>query len=364
MVAVEKAEPGLGRDHERVESLDDAATGLRGVIAIHSRALGPAMGGVRLSVYPGPEAATADALLLSRAMTLKNSAAGLDLGGGKAVLIDDGRWGDPVLREERLRAFGREIERLDGDYVTAEDVGTAPADMVAIGRETGWVAGRPRGEGGRGDPSSVTARTVFAAVAAGAEARLGADSVGGLRVGVLGTGHVGSHLARLLAEGGATVLVADLDRRRAAALAAEVDGAVADPAELVLADLDVLCPCALGGVIEAGTVDRLRARVIAGAANNQLADPALAAALAGAGVLYVPDFLANSGGIIDVAAEILGYDDREVERRLVEAELRIGDLLARAAEQGRTPWDLAVELAWERVARAAIGAAAGGRERR
>jgi leucine dehydrogenase len=342
----------LELEHDRVELVGDHQTGLRGVIAIHSRVLGPAMGGLRLHAYPGIEAAAVDALRLSRAMTLKNSAAGLDLGGGKAVLVDDGGWQDAGLREARMRALGRRIDRLGGDYVTAEDVGTTPADMVAIGRETRWVAGRPKGDGGRGDPSAATARTVFAAVRAGAEVGLGRDSLAGLRVGILGTGHVGSRLARHLADAGAEVVLADVDQERADAVATAVGGAVVDPAALVLADLDVLSPCALGGAIEPGHVGRLRARVIAGAANNQLSDPTISTALATAGVLYVPDFIANCGGIIDVGAEVLGLDDAAVEQRLSEAELRIHEVLVGAADSGRTPWELAVELARERVVEA------------
>jgi len=343
----------LELEHDRVELVSDPQTGLRGVIAIHSRVLGPAMGGLRLTRYPGLEAAVVDALRLSRAMTLKNSAAGLDLGGGKAVLVDDGAWADLALREARMRVLGRRIERLGGNYVTAEDVGTSPADMVAIGHETRWVAGRPTDAGGRGDPSAATARTVFAAVRAGAQVHLGADSPAGLRVGVLGAGHVGSRLARTLVEAGAEVLVADIRQERVADLAATLGVVPVKPRDLIFADVDVLSPCALGGVIEPRHVGLIRAKVIAGAANNQLADPALADALDAAGILFVPDFIANSGGIIDVGAEVLGLDDQEVEHRLLEAELRLKDILVRAADSDRTPWDLAVELAHERVARAA-----------
>lgn len=337
-------------EHDRVELVADAETGLRGVIAIHSRVLGPATGGLRLHAYSGLEEAIVDALRLSRAMTLKNSAAGLDLGGGKAVLVDDGRWADTVLREARMRALGRRIERLGGAYVTAEDVGTTPSDMAAIGRETRWVAGRPKADGGRGDPSAATARTVFAAVRAAAEIGCGARSLAGVRVGVLGAGHVGSKLALSLSLAGAEVVIADIDPGRAARVAAEVGGSVADPEELTCAALDVFSPCALGGAIDWEHVGRIRARAIAGAANNQLADPALASALAAAGVLYVPDFIANSGGIIEVGAEVLGLGDDETEDRLGEAERRIAETLTRAIDTGCTPWELAVELAQERVA--------------
>lgn len=345
-------------DHDRVEFVNDRETGMRGVIAIHSRALGPAMGGLRLAAYSDLTEATVDALRLSRAMTWKNSAADLDLGGGKAVLIDDGRWGDERLRERRMRALGRRIERLGGEYVTAEDVGTTPEDMIAIGSETRWVAGRPESEGGRGDPSAATARTVFAAIRAGAEVRFGTDDLRGLRVGVLGCGHVGSRLARMLAAAGANLVVADVVPGRAAEVATEVGGAIADPNTLVLASLDVLSPCALGGAIEPGHAERLQARVIAGAANNQLSDSAIASALSTTGVLYVPDFLANCGGIIHVGAEVLDLEGSEVEERLVAAELRIRDVLLRADREGRVPWELAMEIALERVTRAECEGAA------
>ncbi len=344
-------------DHDRVELISDPDTGLRGVIAVHSRALGPAMGGLRLHAYPNFDAAVVDALRLSRAMTFKNAAAGLDLGGGKAVLVDDGAWAEPGVREARMRAFGRRIERLGGDYVTAEDVGTSPDDMLVIADETEWVAGRPLSEGGRGDPSPATARTVFAAIRAGVAVRLGREDLRGVRVGVVGVGHVGSRLAAMLAEAGAVVVVADAVPARAAEIAAEVGGVVAEPAELILADLDVLSPCALGGAIEPRHVGRHPARVIAGAANNQLADPTIAQALEVAGVLYVPDFLANCGGIIHVGAEVLGLADQEVEDLLVAAEIRLTEVLVAAADARRPAADLALELAQERVTRGRRGSA-------
>ncbi len=343
--------PDLDRefDHEQLEVFRDPATGVTGAVAIHSTALGPAMGGLRLRAYPTPSAAATDALRLARAMSLKNAAAGLDLGGGKAVLIDDGRWGERDVRSPRMRAVGRVVERLGGRYVTAEDVGTTPADMDDIAAETRWVSGRPVDRGGRGDPSPATARTVFGAIVEAVRLRLGAETLIGVRVGVQGVGHVGSVLVELLRAAGAEVVLTDVDGDRAAAVAA-AHGAEAVPLRGFLArDVDVLAPCALGEAIGPEELPGLRCTVIAGAANNPLADPAGAAELAAADILYVPDFLANCGGIIHVGAEVLGFDDAEVERRIEASIARTGALLREARATGRLPQDLAVERAQARL---------------
>lgn len=336
-------------DHEQLELLRDPATGLTGAVAIHSTTLGPAMGGLRLSAYPGIAAAAVDALRLARAMTLKNAAAGLDLGGGKAVLLDDGGWRDPADRAARMRAFGAFLERLGGRYVTAEDVGTTPADMEQIAAVTGHVAGRPADAGGRGDPSPATARTVFGAIADAAALRLGASTLEGVRVGVLGVGHVGARLAALLRDAGAVVLVADIDDARAREVAEATGSAVAPLDGFLGADVDVLAPCALGGAIHPHDAGSLRCRVVAGAANNPLSGPECATALAAAGILYVPDFVANCGGIIHVGAEVLGFDDAEVERRLAEAVERTADVLREASDTGRAPLDVALDRAARRL---------------
>lgn len=339
-------------EHEQVELFCDAATGATGVVAIHSTALGPAMGGLRLAAYPGLTAAVTDALRLARAMTLKNAAAGLDLGGGKAVLLDDGGWADAGAREARMHAVGEIIDRLDGRYVTAEDVGTTPEDMTGVATATRHVAGQPVERGGRGDPSPWTARTVAGAIAAGARRRLGTETLDGVRVGVLGVGHVGRHLVALLRERGAEVLVADLDTPRAQDVA-ERYGATAVPvAGFLTSEVDVLAPCALGETIHEEHVADLACRVIAGAANNPLAGPNTAHALAGAGVLYVPDFLANCGGIIHVGAEVLGFGDDEVRRRVDAAVAHTAAVLEQAAETGAVPQDVAVAEARARIAAA------------
>lgn len=345
----------LGWGHEQVHLLNDARTGLEAVIAIHSTALGPALGGLRLRPYPGGMAeALDDALQLSRAMTLKAAAAGLDLGGGKAVVLDDG---DAASRTLRLSAMAREIDRLGGAYITAEDVGTTTADMDLIAAHTSHVVGRTERDGYGGDPSPDTARTVFGGIRAAFSALEGESDLAGRRVGVIGLGKVGAHLAGLLIEAGATVVGYDPS---AAALGGCRDGVVpAASAEAVLAaDLEVVAPCALGGLIDAEGAERLRCRVVCGAANNPLAGPDTAAALARRGILYVPDFLANCGGLIHADTERLGAGGGErLELALAEAERRTREVLVEALETSELPTTIAEERAWSRI-RAAGPAAA------
>jgi glutamate dehydrogenase/leucine dehydrogenase len=351
--------------HERLQVFHDRETGVTGAIAIHSTALGPAMGGLRLYAYPGLEDAIVDVLRLSRAMSFKSAAAGLDLGGGKAVLIDDGRWG--VGRGERMRSVGRAIEELSGRYVTAEDVGTTPHDMDAIAAVTGHVAGASPSLGGSGDPSPFTARTVFAAIEGAVRVRLGRDSIDGLRVGVQGVGNVGSALVRLLHGAGAEVAVTDADPARCAALAAELGVEALPPAGFSGGRFDVFSPCALGGVIGAAEVAGMAATVVAGAANNPLADRGAARALADRGVLYVPDFIANCGGIIHVGAEVLGLTEAAVEELLAASGGRSESILSEARETGRLPLEVAEEYSLRRIAaaeRQMAGREAGGRDDR
>jgi glutamate dehydrogenase/leucine dehydrogenase len=334
-------------EHEQLTVFHDPGTGAGGVIAIHSTVLGPAMGGLRLCGYRGVGDATVDALRLARAMSLKNAAAGLDLGGGKAVLIDDGRWGE--CRKDRMHAVGREVAALDGRYVTAEDVGTSPADMDVIAEITKHVAGGTAGRGGSGDPSPFTAQTVLSAIEVGVRIGLGRDSLDGVRVGVQGVGHVGAALVELLSAAGAEVLVADIDRELADAAAARFGAASMPIDDFVLGDFDVLAPCALGGAIGPEHVDRLRARVVAGAANNPLVSREVAVALAARGVLYVPDFLANCGGIIHVGAEVLGLDGDEVAALLGAATARIERIVGEAAMAGTVSLQAAEEYAEARI---------------
>ncbi len=335
--------------HEKLTAFQDSRTGVTGVIAIHSTSLGPAMGGLRLLRYSGFTEALLDVLRLSRAMSFKSAAAGLDLGGGKAVLIDDGRWS--AGREDRMRVVGEAIEALGGEYITAEDVGTTPADMDAIAEVTSHVAGGSAAQGGGGDPSPLTARTAFSSIEAATRVRLGRDSMAGVRVGVQGVGHVGAALVELLSQAGAEVLIADVDPLRRSEVA-ERYGATALPLEdFVLGDFDVLAPCALGGAIGPGDVGRLRAAVVAGAANNPLGSREVATELAAQDILYVPDFIANCGGIIHVGAEALGLSAQEAEDLLQAADGRTEALLLEARERGCLPLELAEEQAMARLSK-------------
>ena len=278
-------------------------SGVTIAIAVHSTALGPALGGARLWHYESVDDGVADALRLARAMTYKAAAAGLPLGGGKGVICAPTSHPEGDLRRAMLLDFGDAVESLGGRYVTAEDVGTGAADMAVIAERTAHVVGLANERGGSGDPSPVTARGVLAALRACLEHRFGNPSPAGVRVCVVGAGHVGGRLARLLAEAGAEVTISDVDPSRRA-LADQLGAAWVDPAEAILSDCDVLAPCALGGVIDAATVAASAARIVCGAANNVLADDGLAAALASRDIVYAPDFIANAGGLINVYAEL------------------------------------------------------------
>ncbi len=346
----------LSWTHERVVIVHDPASGLQGVIAIHSTVLGPALGGLRIRAYDGgPAEALDDALRLSHAMTLKASAAGLDLGGGKAVVVDDGRAG---RREARLDAFAREVEALGGAYVTAEDIGTTTADMDRIALHTEHVVGRsPRGTLG-GDPSPSTARTVLGAMRAALQVLGEPDDLEGRTVGVVGLGKVGGRLARRLAEAGARVIGCDPVPEARAQMAGLGVEAVARPDAVLARELDVLAPCATGGLIDAALAGALRCRVVCGAANNPLRGPRAAERLHARGVLYVPDFLANCGGLIHVDAERRrDGDPASLAAALDAARERVHAVLEHAVRERREPARLAAELAWRRIAVASRAAA-------
>jgi glutamate dehydrogenase/leucine dehydrogenase len=336
-----------GIEHERVVIRQDPAIGLRLVIAVHSTVLGPALGGMRLRAYPGglPEALE-DVLGLARTMTLKASAAGLDLGGGKAVMLDDGR---AELREARLRAAAEAVDELAGAYITAEDIGTTTADIDLMSHHTRWVVGRSEPNGGRGDPSPVTAETVMRAMQRGLATATGSAELDGRTVGVIGVGKVGGSLARKLARAGARVFAFDVDGARVEALA---DEGVVEPAssaeELMARELDVLAPCAAGGSVD----DRVACRVVCGAANNPLASPAVAERLASRGVLYVPDFLANCGGLINCSAERMHAGDADVDAHIATAMARLDEALAESKRTREPPAAVAERHALERVERA------------
>jgi valine dehydrogenase (NAD+) len=337
-------------DHEQIVIRQDSRTGLRFIVAVHSTVLGPALGGMRLKRYPGGlREALDDVMGLARTMTLKASAAGLALGGGKSVMIDDGD-AAPHLREARLEAAAHVIDELDGAYITAEDIGTSTADMDHMARFTRYAVGRSESNGGGGDPSPVTAETVFQAMRRGLAAATGSDDFDGRRVGVVGLGKVGSALAAKLARAGAHVVGCDIDAERAERLAAEHGIALAPSAEAILAsELDVLAPCAAGGLVDDALARSIDCRVVAGAANNPLTDRAVARTLMERGIVYVPDFLANCGGLIHVSLEWYGGAGGSEEQLIAGAMERLDAALETADADGVPPIEVAERQALERV---------------
>jgi leucine dehydrogenase len=333
--------------HELVVFGHDVPTGLRAIIAIHSTVLGPAAGGCRMWPYASTAEAVADVLRLSRGMSYKNAMAGLEFGGGKAVILADPRKKTPEL----LEAFGRFVDSLAGRYVTAEDVGTTTADMTHVARATRFVAGlgRAPGEAG-GDPGPKTALGVFLGIKAAVKFRLGRADLGGVTVALQGAGGVGYHLAGLLTAEGAQLRVADV---RAAAVQRVCDEfrARAVPVEQVLfEEVDVLSPCALGAVLTAHSMPRLRARIVAGAANNQLAQGQDGQALPAAGILYAPDYVINAGGIISVSREYRGgATEAQVIGDIQAIPVRLTEIFERARRENRTTNAVADQMARERL---------------
>lgn len=336
-----------GTPPEAVHMMRDPETGLEGVIVLHSTRLGPAAGGCRLWHYADSAAATTDALRLAEGMAYKNALADLPLGGGKAVIM---RPPGDFDRVALFRAFGREVERLGGRYLTAEDVGTGVDDMRRVREETAHVAGLPVAAGAvGGDPSPWTALGVLRAMEEAVRRRHG-SGLSGARVAVQGLGHVGEQLAMLLAEAGARLVVTDLDPERASAGAARLGAQLVAPDAILDVPCDVFAPCALGGVLDMKGVARIQARIVCGAANNVLANDACGRRLAERGVLYCPDYVVNSGGIINVCAEHLGWAKAEVERRVGETGHRLSTVLDHAAAHGIDPHRAADRLARERMA--------------
>lgn len=339
----------IGADtHEEVVFGYDPASGLRTIIAIHSSALGPALGGTRFYPYASEEEALQDVLRLSKGMTYKSAAAGLDLGGGKAVII-----GDPssMKTERLLRAYGNIIDSLGGRYITAEDVGTTPADMAMVSRETQWVAGLPSELGGSGDPSPATARGVMNAMRAVAEHLWGSDELSGRTVAVQGVGKVGSSLVARLTKTGAATVITDVDQIAAERVAAEHGSEVVGLDEIYDVDCDIFSPCALGASLNERTIPRLRCAAIVGAANNQLATDEDADRLVARDILYAPDFVVNAGGIINVAVGIGSYDVRRAATAIDNIQIAVSDVLATADEYGINPHRAAVRVAEERIDR-------------
>jgi leucine dehydrogenase len=347
-MSLEVFEHLAAKNHEQVTFCYDEECGLRAIIAVHNTTLGPSLGGVRMWPYKSEEEALVDVLRLSRGMTFKSAAAGLNLGGGKAVII-----GDPKRdRTEALfRSFGRFVEGLGGRYITAEDVGTDVRCMEWVRMETSYVTGISRALGGSGDPSPVTAVGTLMGMKACAKERWGSDSLQGRRVNVQGVGAVGYHLVKQLTENGARVTVCDINEDNLARVKREFEVSIVPPERIFDVEGHIFAPCALGGVLNDETIPRLRVEVVAGSANNVLAvEKRHGRALAERGILYAPDYVINAGGLINVANELEGYDQ---DRALKQAE-GVYDILRKVFEIARqedVPTNMAADnLALRRIA--------------
>lgn len=329
--------------HEQVVLCHDQSAEYRGIIAIHSTTLGPALGGTRFWQYATDEEAIVDALRLARGMTYKNAVAGLNLGGGKSVLIGDNRTAN---REMIFRAHGRFVESLGGRYITAEDVGTSTADMDFVHMETDYVTGLA---GRSGDPSPVTAHGVFRAIQAAAKWCWGSDDLHGKTVSVQGCGHVGYHLAKELHQSGAKLVVTDIDPERVKRVVAEF-GAVAVAADDIYGvGADIFAPCALGAVINDKTIPQLRVEIVAGAANNQLQDERHGDELHRRNVLYAPDYVANAGGVINVYSELAGWSSARAFRKADEIYDTVLKVFSIAKREGVPTHEAADRLAEQRI---------------
>ncbi len=335
-----------GDGYEQIVYCTDDPSGLRAIIAIHSTALGPALGGTRFYAYENEEEALVDVLRLARGMTYKAAAAGLDLGGGKAVIIGDPR---RVKSEELLRAYGRFVDSLGGRYITAEDVGTELADMDIVKRETRWVTGCSKTYGGSGDPSPVTAWGVVQGMKACVLEEFGDASLKDRTVALQGVGKVGHALCGYLVEEGAKVTIADIDVDNLGRAVGDFGVETMALADIHKAEADIFAPCALGGIINDDTISELNCKIIAGSANNQLATEAHGEKLRGLGILYAPDFVINAGGLINVEDELRGYD-RERAMQKVEGIFRgLQMIFAMAREQNISTAKAAIEHAQDRI---------------
>ena len=337
-------------DHEALHFVTDRKSGLHAVIAMHSTHLGPAAGGTRFWHYPDMKDGIIDALRLSRGMSYKNAMAGLPLGGGKAVILADK---DRTKTAEMVEAFGRAVDTLGGNYVTAEDVGMTVQDMITIAAETNYVAGLPV-EGGEvgGDPGPHTSLGVFLGLKAAVKRALGKDSVEGLHIAMQGAGSVAGGVARHAAKEGAKISVADVDAGRAKALADATGGTVVSTDDILFLEADVVSPCALGGILDEESISKLNTPIIAGGANNQLKTAADGQRLVNRGILYAPDYVINAGGIINVSTEYLKDGGAELVRSRIEAiPTRLGRIWDESAASGKDPAAVADKMAQELIGR-------------
>ena len=329
--------------HEQLVICNDSSAGYRGIIAVHSTTLGPALGGTRFWQYGSDEEAIVDALRLARGMTYKNAVAGLNLGGGKSVIIGDNKTAD---REMIFRAHGRFVESLGGRYITAEDVGTSTADMDFVHMETKNVSGLA---GRSGDPSPVTAHGVFRAIQASAKERWGSDDLSTRTVSVQGAGHVGYYLAKELHEAGASLVITDIDAERVKQVVAEFGARSVAPDEIYTVQADIFAPCALGGIINDKTIPKLHCEIVAGAANNVLLEERHGVALEEKGILYAPDYVANAGGVINVYSELAGWSSARAFRKADEIYDTILKVFAIAKKDNVPTYVAADRLAEQRI---------------
>lgn len=337
-------------DYGEVHVARDAASGLRAIVAVHDTRLGPALGGCRFLAYQHDEDALVDALRLARGMTYKAALAGLPHGGGKSVLIRPSGHFDRVAL---FRAFGRFLEGMRGHYITAEDSGTGLEDMEIIRGVTQWVTGVDPSHGGSGDPSPFTALGVRRGIEACVKFALGRESLDGLRVAVQGVGHVGYHLCKELHAAGAKLAVADVDPLKAERAERELGATVVPLDEIFDVECDVLAPCALGSALASHTIPRIKAKIVAGAANNQLATPRSGDDLHARGILYAPDYAINAGGLVNVAQEVVGYDAEKSRARVMRIYDTIWEIAERSKKTGTPTYRVADMMVEERLARAA-----------
>lgn len=334
-------------EHEQVVFCHDPHSNLKAIIAIHNTTLGPALGGTRMWNYNSDDDAVVDALRLSRGMTYKAAISGLNLGGGKAVII-----GDPSLKSEALwRRYGKFVNSLNGKYITAEDVNTSASDMEFIHQETKHVTGIPEYMGGSGDPSPFTAYGVFVGMKACAHKRWGNDSLSGKKVLVQGVGHVGHYLVGHLIEAGAKVFISDINKDRIKETTNKFNVEFIEPAEMLNVDMDIYAPCALGATINAESIPTLTCSIIAGAANNQLADEKIhGRQLIEKGIIYAPDFLINAGGLVNVAAEASGsYNREKVTNDVEKIYNRILAIFSLSEKEDITTQEAAIQIAQKRI---------------
>ncbi len=345
--------------HEQVVFFHDQDSGLKAIVAVHSTALGPAAGGCRMWPYATEAQALTDVLRLSRGMSFKNAMAGLSFGGGKSVIIGDAR---REKSEGLLRAFGRAVGSLNGRYITAEDVGITEADVGILAQETQYVSGRKQvGAAAGGNPAPKTAFGVFQGMRAAIELKLQRKDFAGLTVAVQGIGQVGYHLCRLLHKEGVSLVVADVNTDSVARAAAEFGARVVTPEEVLFVKADIVAPCALGAILTPDSVARLQTSIIAGAANNQLATDAVGETLKNHGILYAPDYVINSGGIINVSLEYAGgHDEKEAWTKVARIYETTHMVLERAMNEQRAPNAVADEMAKNLIA-AARSAGRGGK---